>query len=88
MKLKKALESSVIAWYHQKTKSPFDRADRKMVKVMLQDISYIESMKDYVKIVTSNGVIITKQSISSLEAMLSEKISSVSIAHSSCHCKK
>ena len=49
------------------------RADRKMVKVMLQDISYIESMKDYVKIVTSNGVIITKQSISSVEAMLPEK---------------
>ena len=49
------------------------RADRKMVKVMLQDISYIESMKDYVKIVTSNGVIITKQSISSVDAMLPEK---------------
>src|SRR5215213_3762149 len=41
------------------------RADRKMVKVMLNDILYIESMKDYVKIITTNGVIITKQSISS-----------------------
>ncbi len=49
------------------------RADRKMVKVMLQDILYIESMKDYVKIFTGGGTIITKQSISSVEAMLPEK---------------
>jgi two-component system, LytTR family, response regulator len=48
------------------------RADRKMVKVMLHDILYIESMKDYVKVVTVNGVIITKQSISSVEEMLPE----------------
>ncbi|MEO8402943.1 MAG: LytTR family DNA-binding domain-containing protein [Chitinophagaceae bacterium] len=49
------------------------RADRKMVKVMLGDILYIESMKDYIKIVTKQGVVITKQSISSVEAMLPEK---------------
>jgi hypothetical protein len=49
------------------------RADRKMVKVMLHDILYIESMKDYVKVVTDKGTIITKQSISSVEAMLPEK---------------
>jgi DNA-binding LytR/AlgR family response regulator len=49
------------------------RADRKMVKVMLQEILYIESMKDYVKVFTTNGMIITKQSISSVEAMLPEK---------------
>ncbi|MDP4262696.1 MAG: LytTR family DNA-binding domain-containing protein [Bacteroidota bacterium] len=49
------------------------RADRKMVKVMLQDIFYIESMKDYIKIFTAHGMIITKQSISSVEAMLPEK---------------
>lgn len=49
------------------------RADRKMVKVTLRDILYIESMKDYVKVFTINGMIITKQSISSVEAMLPEK---------------
>lgn len=49
------------------------RADRKMQKVMLHDILYIESMKDYVKIITSHGVIITRQSITSVESMLSEK---------------
>jgi len=49
------------------------RSDRKMVKVMLNEILYVESMKDYVKIITQNGIIITKQSISSVEAMLPEK---------------
>lgn len=49
------------------------RADRKMVKVMLPDIFYIESMKDYIKVVTTTGTIVTKQSISSMEKMLPEK---------------
>jgi len=49
------------------------RADRKMVKVLLHDIFYIESMKDYVKVFTANGVIITKQSITAMEAMLPEQ---------------
>jgi two-component system, LytTR family, response regulator len=48
------------------------RADRKMVKVMLNDILYIESMKDYVKIVTNNEVVITKQPLNSVEGMLPE----------------
>ena len=48
------------------------RADRKMVKVMLDSILYIESMKDYIKIVTSEGILITKQSMTSVEAMLPE----------------
>lgn len=46
------------------------RADRKMVKVFLEDILFIESLKDYIKVVTENKVIISKQSISSLDEML------------------
>ena len=49
------------------------RADRKMLKVLLNDILYIESMKDYVKVFTTNNSIVTKQSISSVETMLPEK---------------
>jgi two-component system LytT family response regulator len=49
------------------------RADRKMIKIMLQDILYVESMKDYVKIFTCSATIISRQSISSVEAMLPEK---------------
>jgi DNA-binding LytR/AlgR family response regulator len=48
------------------------RADRKMMKVLLDEIVYIESMKDYVKVVTDEKTIVTKQSISSVEAMLPE----------------
>jgi DNA-binding LytR/AlgR family response regulator len=46
------------------------RADRKMVKVFLEDILFIESLKDYIKVVTTNKVIVSKQSISGLEEML------------------
>lgn len=46
------------------------RADRKMVKVMVNEILYVESLKDYVRIFTANQQIITKQTISSLEDML------------------
>ncbi len=49
------------------------RADRKMIKVMLPDILYIESMKDYIKVFTKGETIITKQSISAVEAMLPER---------------
>ncbi|HEV7332471.1 MAG TPA: LytTR family DNA-binding domain-containing protein [Flavisolibacter sp.] len=50
------------------------RADRRMVKVLLQDILYIESMKDYIKVITTGGTIITKQSITAMEAMLPEQL--------------
>ncbi|AKD53663.1 chemotaxis protein CheY [Spirosoma radiotolerans] len=46
------------------------RADRKMVKVFLSDILYVESLKDYVRIHTTKGAIITKYAITALEAML------------------
>jgi DNA-binding LytR/AlgR family response regulator len=54
--------------------SPFMyvKVDRKMVKVLLDDVMFIESDKDYVKIYTTNSTIITRQTISSVEAMLSE----------------
>jgi len=46
------------------------RADRKMVKVFLEDILFIESLKDYIKVVTTQKIIISKQSIASLVEML------------------
>lgn len=48
------------------------RVDRKMVKVPLADILFVESMKDYVKVCTRGAVLITKQSITAMEAMLPE----------------
>jgi len=46
------------------------RSERKMVKILFSDILYIESLKDYIKIVTTGRTIITRQAISSLEEML------------------
>ena len=46
------------------------RSDRKMIKVALSDILYIESIKDYIKVVTVANTVITKQSISSVEETL------------------
>jgi DNA-binding LytR/AlgR family response regulator len=70
--IKPAIESAIV---EEKKNEPFVyfRADRKMIKVMLDEILYIESMKDYIKIFTKQSVVITKQSISSVEAMLPEK---------------
>lgn len=50
------------------------RSDRKMLKVALSDICYIESIKDYIKVITTTGTIITKQPISSVEEMLPKEM--------------
>lgn len=47
------------------------RADRKNVKILLEDILYIESLSDYVKInLIDKPVIITKEKISTIEEKL------------------
>lgn len=49
------------------------RIDRKMVKVVLGDILYVEGLKDYVKIHTVQGpTLVVKQTINGLEEKLSE----------------
>lgn len=50
----------------------FVRADRKMVKIATREILFIESLKDYVKIVLADRQVITKQTITSIEEMLPE----------------
>jgi DNA-binding LytR/AlgR family response regulator len=62
-----------VATPHEPAGQPdylFVRADRKQVKVLLGDILYIESLKDYVRIVTTGGKITTKETISHLEEIL------------------
>jgi len=46
------------------------RADRKTIPVALDDILYVESLRDYIRVVTRSKTIVTKQSISSLEEAL------------------
>jgi DNA-binding LytR/AlgR family response regulator len=48
----------------------FFRADRRMIKIPIDNILYIESIKDYVKVITKDKSVITKQTMASLEDML------------------
>ncbi|WP_353195591.1 LytTR family DNA-binding domain-containing protein [Parapedobacter defluvii] len=48
------------------------RVDRKMMKVNVNDIYWIESLKDYIKVVLKEKVLISKQKISLLDDLLPE----------------
>jgi DNA-binding LytR/AlgR family response regulator len=49
------------------------KIDRKMVKVDVKDILWIESLKDYIKVVLKDRVHISKQKISILEELLPDE---------------
>lgn len=62
---------------HQLAESKADiflylRVDRKMIKVNVSDIYWVESQKDYIKVVLKDKVLISKQKISLLEELLPE----------------
>jgi len=48
------------------------RSDRKVIKIYLKDMLFIESLKDYVRIHLDGEIIITKEKISTLENLLPE----------------
>ena len=48
----------------------FVRADRKMVKINFSEIRFIESLSDYVKIHLNDKTIVTRETISNIEAKL------------------
>lgn len=48
------------------------KVDRKIVKVNVDDIFWIESLRDYIKVVLKEKVLISKQKISLLEELLPE----------------
>jgi DNA-binding LytR/AlgR family response regulator len=51
----------------------FVRSERKMIKIDFNDINYIESLSDYIKIYTHEKTIITRETISNIEAKLPNK---------------
>lgn len=51
----------------------FVKEDRKLVKVFLNDILYLESLRDYVRIKTPHKQVITKQTISYYEERLMDE---------------
>ncbi len=48
----------------------FVRSERKMIKIDFSELNYIESLSDYLKLYTDDKVIITRETISSIEAKL------------------
>lgn len=48
------------------------RIDRRQVRIVLNDILYIESAQDYIKIFTQDKVHMCKQTISSIEAIINK----------------
>ena len=48
------------------------RIDRRQVRIVLDEVLYIESAKDYIKIFTRDKMHLTRQTISSVEAMLNK----------------
>lgn len=58
---------------HEKETSFFVRADRKMVKIPFDEILFIESVADYVKIYLVNKTVVTRDTITNIEARLPQK---------------
>jgi DNA-binding LytR/AlgR family response regulator len=50
------------------------KVDRKMIKVNVDDILWIESIRDYMKVVLKDRTLVTKQKISLLETLLPENM--------------
>jgi DNA-binding LytR/AlgR family response regulator len=50
----------------------FVRSERKMIKINFDAIQYIESLSDYIKIHTQEKTIVTRETISSIEAKLTK----------------
>lgn len=51
----------------------FVKSDRKMIKIDFEEILHIESLSDYIKIITSQKTIVTRETISNIEAKLPKK---------------
>ncbi len=57
----------------EKSESFFVRTERKMVKICFSEILYIESLADYVKIHLADKTIVTRETISGIEAKLPQQ---------------
>ena len=58
---------------HEKSDFIFVRSDRKMIKINFSDMYYVESLSDYIKIHIINKAIVTRETITSIEAKLPQK---------------
>jgi len=67
-------ESVNPAISHQENSFIFIKADKRMVKTYYDDILYIESLKDYVRVVTTSEQLITHSNLSNFTNTLPENM--------------
>jgi DNA-binding LytR/AlgR family response regulator len=70
--------SDIVSVKTTSTASPSDefiflKENKRMVRVNFRDILFVEGMKDYVKVVTRDKTVISKQNLSSIEVLLADK---------------
>jgi len=67
-----SLESteSTVEIIQEKSDFIFVRSDRKMIKINFSDINYVESFSDYLKIYVADKTIVTRETITNIEAKL------------------
>ena len=63
-------EEPILEIIQDKTDFIFVRSERKMVKIKFTDINYIESFSDYIKFHLVKNSVVTRETISSIEAKL------------------
>lgn len=54
----------------EKSDSFFVRSDRKMIKIDISEIRYIESLSDYIKIHLADKIVVTRETLSNIETKL------------------
>jgi two-component system LytT family response regulator len=53
--------------------SLFVRSDRKMIRINFSDVKYVESISDYIKIHLKDKTVVTRETLSNIEAKLPHK---------------
>ena len=70
--MKTAGSSEHTLEYNQRSDNEFLflKVDRKLIKIMISDILYIESLKDYIRVTTKTGSVISYQTLASITEKL------------------
>ena len=68
-----SITETAVEIVEEKNDFIFVRSDRKMMKINFSEINFIESLSDYIKIKLKDKTVITRETITSIEAKLPKK---------------
>ncbi|MGB5944275.1 MAG: LytTR family DNA-binding domain-containing protein [Leeuwenhoekiella sp.] len=66
----KANPTSLTVYENLEASFVFVRADRRMVKIDFDSLIYVESLSDYIKIHTTSGTVVTRETISNFQTKI------------------